>query len=184
MESLRAIKVNWSVDLSTPFLSLLAIENSGIEILFGADFGPHTREQNYLKKSDKTGFQEISIVDRPSDLDEVDFSRYQYQKVKIVFDNFYGVKMLSSQTDFSVIGYKNYDFTQIMFFDLLCQDSELWAERFYSYWEKTNICPDPRMYEVGNSRWLNETNASRFGCKHFTILGHDNYVEVLANNWN
>ena len=72
-----------------------------------------------------------------------------------------------------------------MFFDLISQDSEIGCEKFRTYWKETSICPDPRIYEVENSKWLeNEARAIKLGCKHFIVLGHDNYIEVLAKDWN
>jgi hypothetical protein len=186
MELLQAVNVNWRIDLSTPFLALSALENGCVEISFGANFGPHVENQDDQSQewSEDMGFQEVAIAEYPFEIVEKDFNRYQYQKVKIVFDSFNAVRMLSPQTEFSAIDHKKYDLSSILFFDLLCQDNELWAKEFYSYWKENNICPDPRMYEVKKSRWLDETKAERFGCKHFILLGHDNYIEVLAKDWN
>jgi hypothetical protein len=183
MESLKPVIINWSIDCSTPFLFLTALENDYIEICFGADFGSHTKNQSTQEESQSAESQEVAITKYSTTLVEENFSQYQYQQIKVKFDNFYAVRMLPSYNSLSVINYKKYDWSSVMFFDLLCKDSKLWSEKFHSYWKKTNICPDPRMYEVGNSRWLNETKASRFGCKHFILLGHDNYIEVLAKDW-
>jgi hypothetical protein len=183
MQSLQPVKVNWSIDYSTPFLFLTALENDCVEISFNADFGRHVKSDTNQEESRLIKSQEVVVAQHPTSLVEEDFSQYQYQKLQVRFDTFYAVKMSSSHDSLSVINYKDYDWSSVMFFDLLCEDSKIWSEKFHSYWKEKNICPDPRMYEVGHSRWLDETKASRFGCKHFIFLGHDNYIEVLAKDW-
>jgi hypothetical protein len=184
MESLQPITVSWRIDFSTPFLFLNALENDYVEISFSADFGRHMKSNIDQEESENIEFQEIAIVEYPISLVKEDYAQYQYQKVKVRFDSFYAIKMLPAYNSLSIINYKEYDWSFVMFFDLLCKDSKLWSEKFHPHWKQTNICPDPRMYEVVNSRWLNETKASKFGYKHFILLGHDNYIEVLAKDWN
>lgn len=51
---------------------------------------------------------------------------------------------------------------------------------FRNMWVSSGKCPDPGVYEVEHSEWARLQRAERFGCKHFLVLGHDIYVEVLA----
>ena len=57
-------------------------------------------------------------------------------------------------------------------------------------WQTTGTCPDPRAYEVVGSRWLpelvhpvHETLDGALPYRHYLVLGHDAYVEVLATGW-
>ena len=183
-EKFNAVKASWRVDFSTPYISLNALENDFAEISFGADFGRHMKGNNSQEDSQAIDFEEVSIVEYPNSLILENYSQYQYQRVKVKFDTFYSIKMSPSYSSLCVINDKNYDWGSVMFFDLISQDLEIWSEKFYTYWKEANVCPDPRMYEVENSKWLeNEARAVRLGCKHFIILGHDSYIEILAKNW-
>jgi hypothetical protein len=53
---------------------------------------------------------------------------------------------------------------------------------FWEEWRRTGLCPDPRMYEVVHSTWIDAVGAAE-DFKHFIIAGHDSYVEVIAKAW-
>lgn len=52
--------------------------------------------------------------------------------------------------------------------------------RFREAWVHSGVCPDSRFYEVVGSTWIADENAARFGCRHFVIVGHDIWMELLA----
>lgn len=52
--------------------------------------------------------------------------------------------------------------------------------RFREAWAQSGVCPDSRFYEVTGSTWIADENAARFGCRHFVIVGHDIWMELLA----
>lgn len=60
------------------------------------------------------------------------------------------------------------------------QDIDDWVRDFRAQWRQIARCPDPRFYEVLGSLWLAEEGAQRFGCRHFILVGHDMWVEVLS----
>jgi hypothetical protein len=51
---------------------------------------------------------------------------------------------------------------------------------FRRQWMMRGLCPDPGVYQVVQSRWLERSGASRFGCVHHVIVGHDMWVEILS----
>jgi hypothetical protein len=59
-------------------------------------------------------------------------------------------------------------------------DGSDWERDFKHKWRSRGMCPDPGFYEVANSAWLVDENAVRFGCRHFVLVGHDLWVEVLC----
>jgi hypothetical protein len=50
-------------------------------------------------------------------------------------------------------------------------------------WVASGLCPRPGVYRVENSVWLEEENASRFGCRHYVLEGHDMWIEVIAKSF-
>lgn len=59
-------------------------------------------------------------------------------------------------------------------------DGSDWGRDFKDTWRSRGMCPDPGFYEVADSVWLAEENAVRFGCRHFVLVAHDLWVEVLC----
>ena len=69
-------------------------------------------------------------------------------------------------------------------FSALYDDSSSLAERISRQWCDTGICPDPAFYEIVGDPWMDEVceGAAR-EAKHYMLLGHDCYVEVIATSW-
>jgi hypothetical protein len=60
------------------------------------------------------------------------------------------------------------------------------TEPFREVWLRSHVCPNPRAYEVADSPWLAELGRAKMDMapyRHFLILGHDAYVEVVAQDW-
>lgn len=55
--------------------------------------------------------------------------------------------------------------------------------RFDAMWRDAGACPDPRAYEVSGSEWLETSGGARFGCRHYVLVGHDGWGEVLAKSY-
>ena len=49
-------------------------------------------------------------------------------------------------------------------------------------WQDTQTCPDPGVYEVVNSTWREELGLPG-PLKHYLVLGHDTYVEAMAEGF-
>ena len=87
------------------------------------------------------------------------------------------VKMSPAAGDGSAFPVELYDQSKLPMTDVEIDD---YSTRFNALWSSSQRCPDPGIYEIHNSRWLLETGAAKFGCKHYVIDGHDAYAEVLA----
>ena len=53
-------------------------------------------------------------------------------------------------------------------------------EEFNRAWESEGVCPQPDFFEVLSSSWLREVHGERWKLKHYLVVGHDMYLEVLA----
>jgi len=65
-------------------------------------------------------------------------------------------------------------------FDWSGEDIDEYLAEFKRRWEASGVCPDPRAYEVVGSQWIRDVGAERFGVKHFVLVGHDAWIEVLG----
>jgi hypothetical protein len=50
-------------------------------------------------------------------------------------------------------------------------------------WRQMGRCPDPHMYQVVSSPWIEALGKMADGLTHFIIDGHDSFVEVVAKTW-
>lgn len=54
---------------------------------------------------------------------------------------------------------------------------------FRKRWKETDICPNPNMYEVENSKLKKYMNFSNAKIKHWLIMLHDEEIHILARNF-
>jgi hypothetical protein len=105
-------------------------------------------------------------------------------RLRLVFDRGGWLRLTPSYSDTEVVREDDYDWSDT--FPLIPgPDAAAALSRFSELWRATGRCPDPRAYEVHDSPWLAEVQAqgAGFGFRHYLILGHDRYVEVLATGW-
>lgn len=156
------VKVPWQVSPSTPNLQLAALESSSFcEVKLVAYFA--------------LGEEKIGMLDNvPSDF---------FQCLKLTFEGEIWIKMSPAYEDINVIDESIYDWSAVTFRYTPRQDPERWIQQFRNEWRRTFLCPNPRMYEVEWSSWLEETGIENHESKHYLILGHDAYIEILAETW-
>lgn len=58
-----------------------------------------------------------------------------------------------------------------------------WLGEYNQEWRARGACPNSSAYEVLGSSWSQEPRVARFGLRHFILVGHDAYAEVLAKDW-
>jgi hypothetical protein len=75
-----------------------------------------------------------------------------------------------------------YDWSQVPFSGPVDRTKD-WSGEYNQAWLERGACPDPGAYEVLGSSWLLEPRVARFGLRHFILVGHDAYAEVLAKDW-
>jgi hypothetical protein len=182
-------KVPWKISPSTPFLRMIVSESESdhpTEVTFLSFLPSEEDLKRYAEGKDSR--------DESMDADTLLFRGNVDKRdriVKLTFDCAAWARMYPFDSDESVFD-SNYDWSAVGGRDFEPNPDpedwgeELWEEsvkRFRQQWGRTSICPDPGMYEVYASPWLQETGASDIGLKHYMILGHDAYIEILASSW-
>lgn len=180
-QQVRPIKVPWMISPSTSRLRLSASESVSdgtAEVVFLAHFGLEDIGPA------ASGHAQTQIVSNyscpPKNAGRRDGA---YRLVKVVFGCAVAVRMLPSFSDSDVVDPERFGFDHVPFSFGTGQSIESWLRDFRASWIRTNQCPDPRMYEVENSSWLDEIVGTRPGFGHFLVLGHDAFIEVIAKNW-
>jgi hypothetical protein len=113
------------------------------------------------------------------------YSDGHVSRVRLVFRFGTWVRWSPAHADLEPVPKGDYDWSGVPepspgpgFYESFLQERRRWAE--------TGICPNPYIYEVHESLWLRKVNARetiRDRLRHYLILGHDAYVEVLAEGW-
>lgn len=50
-------------------------------------------------------------------------------------------------------------------------------------WVRAQRCPNPGIFEIESSDWVERTGAIRYDCRHYVIGGRDARLEVLARGF-
>jgi hypothetical protein len=109
-----------------------------------------------------------------------------YRLVRISFKNGLWVRVNPAHSDTEVVDESMFDWSQVSGRWKTGEDIFDYFKRDKESWRQTGICPDPGFYEIQSSRWLDETGASddrSTKWKHFLVLGHDSYAEVIAESF-
>jgi len=166
LPKLIPVKVSWQVSPSAPFLSLGALEFGGAESIrldCSVNFGANAS---------------ASLDGSESSVDATVSSR-----IRLFFRLGAYARFCSAFSDREVVQDNCYDWSAVSGRRRLGETLSGWAERVRSEWRDTAICPNPRMYEVESSPWLVETQLTASSFKHFLVLGHDFYVDVISQEW-
>jgi len=161
------VKVPWMVTPSTPFLQL------------------HVSEDPHDKPS------EVQFVGHLGPLAQ---KGKAYQLIRVILEPGVWLLMRPGHADTEPIDLSQYDLCEL---PQRVSDPQEYVRRFRDQWRQTGLCPDPHMYELERSPWLEEarTRAERLPpwlekvgtgtheFKHVLISGHDYYVEVLTTGW-
>ncbi len=177
------LRVPWQVSPSTPFLRLVATESRAQEptqVNFVAHFG--------LLEQRESSFADVPRISHAPHYDNSAHIASKtapgiYQLLTITFDSGLWARMSPSFSDREVIDPSLYDRSKLPCPYQRGQSPEDWVHRFWAEWRQTGFCPQSGFYEVNFSPWLEETGYAKSSYKHFIVLGHDAYVEVLAKGW-
>lgn len=101
------------------------------------------------------------------------------ERVVVSFGRSVHARFMPSWSDKEVVREVDYDWSAVPAHSGVADPNE---NPFLQRWREQGTCPDSGFYEVGNSNWLLEVNTRR-PLRHFLILGHDAYIEVLAKDW-
>ena len=179
---LMPVKVPWQIDAATPHLRLVASESGGGERT------QVTAYARFLVPSIPDGANAETVVKvYPPKFDAAGRAlgdqSGQYRVVRCFFKSAARAQIGPSFSDLEVVDRSAYDWSELPDLTKPREGIAASVRRFEGAWHASDFCPNPRMYEVKGSRWLMElgTNAAEY--KHFLILGHDAYIEVIAEAW-
>jgi hypothetical protein len=175
---LTPLHVPWMVSPSTPFLRLVALESASQEHTH-VEFVAYNQCEDAPPSVSGTG---LRVVQAPNTFQVAGaVERGPYRLLRIAFKGSVGARMYPAHSDSQVVNESVYDWTQVRGRWSPGEDIYAHLERDRVSWQHTGVCPDPRVYEVVNSPWLEEMQLEgdqRW--KHYLILGHDAFVEVIA----
>jgi hypothetical protein len=186
---LLPVSVPWSISPSTPFLTLRAAESDPehpTEVTAAAQFGLEQQQQNAQGSGPS---RSVKIVQPPRS-DEGTTATLQaatgglYQLIRITFEVGAWARFYGSYSDTQVVEEAAFDWSALAHLNEHWKAGvEAYRRNYWSLWHQTGICPNPNMYEVEGSTWLREVNVRNPAFKHYLIVGHDAYVEVIAKGW-
>jgi len=179
MQRLKPLKVPWQVSPSTPYLKLVSHELSGefpTQVIFVANFGLRLTGVQKTDLSLTRVFQASdphlhslkADNDSATSLVRMDFRGGMWARITPAFSD---REVLNPRAfDVSLIPYSNPS-----------NDVGVWLQDFQSFWLKSGSCPDPGVYTVESSEWIESLDLTGF--EHYVIQGHDAFIEVLAKDW-
>ena len=169
------VQVPWEVSPTSPYLRLRTSESDDdwpTEVTFLGYFGP------------------VALPDWEPGQPGTGTST-AYQHLRVVFEQGLWSCFSPGIHDADPIDRSRYDEAALPRFRDVGLTLEAYAKATWEQWRTTGLCPDPGMYEVAQSTWM-----QAIGCakrvhaldyareyKHFIIEAHDSYVEVIAKAW-
>ena len=182
------VEVPWLISPSTPWLRLTATEHEGVIVRFVGYFA--LEDPTPPERAERiAGFEEVRVVGTPYDHpNRLESHGGPYQLVRVTFARGLWARFCPAHSDGEMVDPDAYDFSTIPEFLKLTGgpgepvDVAQYVRRFRSMWARTQLCPDPHMYEVENSTWVEHANAGQV-FRHYMLWGHDAYVEILAEGW-
>lgn len=107
----------------------------------------------------------------------------RYRLVRLVFEAGMHAMVRPAFSDLEVLPEQSYDWSNV---PSGIQDNETAEEsvaRVGQLWKTTGLCPDSGMYEVRESQWLRDLGLDPGAWHHYILLGHDEYIEVIATKF-
>jgi hypothetical protein len=150
---LTPVKVPWMVAPSTPFLHVHVSEDPNEE-------PSEVRFVGYLGPLAQNG--------------------RSYQIIRVILEPGVWLHIRPGRLDVDPIDKSRFDTQRL---PQKTSDAEAFVRRRREEWQRTGLCPDPRMYEVERSPWIEEAGKDAGEYTHLIVSGHDYYVDVLTRGW-
>ncbi|MGQ5525604.1 hypothetical protein ACUHMQ_20450 [Chitinimonas sp. PSY-7] len=176
-EILVPVSVPWQISPSVPHLKI-HVSNEGKPV--AATFIGFFKCETALDK-EKDGLLVVNSPDVFVCSDTAEGSRHRL--VQVAFKEGLYVRKVAAFSDLEVIPEENYDWSQVPSGLNSGETVEESVGRVHNMWVSTGYCPDPCMYEVQGSKWLTALQLDWQDWHHYILLGHDDYVEVIARGW-
>ncbi|SKC08469.1 hypothetical protein [Luteibacter sp. 22Crub2.1] len=107
----------------------------------------------------------------------------RFQMVRVSFLGGLDSRVCHAVSDIEVLSERDFDWSAVPGGLLPGEKVSDNVKRIDAQWRTTGICPDPGVYEVQHSIWLRELGLDRRSLRHIIILGHDDYLEIIADDW-
>ncbi|MCR6477911.1 hypothetical protein NU688_17240 [Variovorax sp. ZS18.2.2] len=140
------------------------------------------------------GFFKTAAVDAAADsvvatipvpdafVESSDWHGSRHRLVQLEFSSCIQVRQTPAFSDAEVVEEEGYDWSFVPSNMREHETPEDCVQRVHDLWMSKGTCPDPGMYEVEGSLWLASLGHPR-NARHFLLLGHDEYLEVIASDW-
>ncbi|SIN65068.1 hypothetical protein SAMN02745824_1469 [Parasphingorhabdus marina DSM 22363] len=176
-------QVPWSVDPAVPLLELFSTP-SGKPL--SATFTAYFMLDDHQKPEPlPDSIEGLSIVSgRPAFEPKRDERDAPFRLVRVNFENGRYGRTLGAYADDQEIPEDDYDWSALPCNLSPEEDIRDNIKRRGIYWLETGKAPNPRAFEIEGSPWLAELDEEEAkGLHHYIFLGHEIYVEVLAEGW-
>lgn len=176
---LLPVAVPWEISPSVPNLKIGKSDDSGqVSATFVGHFKCDEMADSHLDP------YSVQLVSEDSNFRVVPLSiKSPFKMVRINFVNCYFFRISPAVSDAEVIPEDGYDWSAVASSLMPNERIEDNVKRTRELWIKSEICPDPGMYEVENSPLLSDFSSSSNEVHHYLMLGHDEYIEVIAERW-
>jgi hypothetical protein len=131
----------------------------------------------------------VCVTENSLEPTEAEFFAYDQNdkefRVTLAFQNGIWVAFSPSYADDEVVQEDAYDWSAVFTFESI-EKFNSDRIRFRELWKQSGTCPNPAAYEVQGSLWLEQLRVgknNRDSYKHFLLLGHDSYAEIIAEDW-
>lgn len=172
---LRPVKVPWQISPSVPYLRL--------HVYPGGKSCAVTFIGFFKNEGTTVASKGVLVIRDPGEFQLADTARgAQHRMIRILFEGVLGSRQLPAVSDGNVIREEEYDWSLVPTGMQKGEKPEDAVKRVDTLWRTNGSCPDPAMYEVDGSRWLASTKDG-VGSRHYILLGHDDYVEIIARDW-
>lgn len=178
-QKLVPVSVPWQISPSVPNLKL---KQSADGYPMSATFIGHFKCDENVGLTVDSG--SIQVISDDPDFEPTPLSlTAPFRMVRVNFVNAYFGRSCQSVSDSEVIAEDDYDWSDVASSLMPHESIEENFVRIRDLWLSSGICPDPGMYEVRNSHLLSEFTEQSNELRHYIMLGHDEYIEVLTNGW-
>ncbi len=174
------VSVPWQISPSVPDLKIKRFADG---YSLSVTFIGHFKCDELI--GEKAASESIQVVTEGAEFEPTPLSlKATFRMVRLNFLSAYFSRCCQSVSDSQTIREDDYDWSDVGSSLMPNESIEENFRRTRDLWLTTGVCPDPGMYEVRNSSLLLEYAQQSSELRHYIMLGHDEYIEVLAKGWN
>lgn len=170
------VQVPWMISPSVPYLhieSIGSVQPASVTLI-----GFFQLEDDLVSRAGPT------VIGDPGSFVPSDTAKgSRHRLVRVLFQGSVQIRGRPAFSDLEVIPEESYDWSNVPSGIQDSETPEASVARVGFQWKTTGFCPDPGMYEVRESSWLRELGLAPNQWRHYILLGHDEYVEVIAHGY-